>query len=280
MQRQYLVPSATLLAFVSLDCAAGAGSQDGQGSGGPSSGVEINRGASGSGGNAGSPTTGDDATAAYADALAVVGGGDGASQGDDSSTTSDSSGSRRKHEAGSNSGTSSSSGSNMDMGASSDAATADAAPWDTGAASDGGWLMTVYVTFYGWADNSPPGDAIAYPMMHSAAGGTGTYADPITFATDRTEFEPGTILYVPFIEKYIVMEDDCVDCDSEWKTSRKWHIDLWMNSSANESTNALLACENQWTRASTNVEVGPPPDRLVTQPPLFDPAANVCRSSP
>ncbi len=155
----------------------------------------------------------------------------------------------------------------------------DASP-DAGVASEGGALMAVYVTFYGWADNSPPGDAIAYPKIHSAAGGTGTYADPITFATDREEFAPGTILYVPFIEKYIVMEDDCVDCDSDWTMSQKWHIDLWMNSSAAESPDALAACENQWTRRSTDVEVGPPPDRLVTTAPLFDPTANVCRSSP
>ncbi len=167
----------------------------------------------------------------------------------------------------------------------SDAApsTPEAAPGDGAApdtASDGGTMMTVYVTFYGWADNSPPGDAIAYPTIHSAAGGTGTYPDPITFATDRSEFAPGTILYVPFIEKYVVMEDDCVDCDSEWKASQKWHIDLWMNSSAAESASALTACENQWTRRSTDVEVLPPPDRLATTRPLFDPSANACRSSP
>ncbi len=179
-----------------------------------------------------------------------------------------------------------------ETGASSDAAAAEASPPirdapsgddsspETGIASDGGHLMTMYVTFYGWADNSPPGGAIAYPTIHRTAGGTGTYADPITFATDRAELAPGTILYVPFIEKYVVMEDDCAECDTDWMTSQKWHIDLWMNSNAGENTNALLACEDQWTRSSTSVEVDPPSDRLVTTAPLFDPSANVCRSSP
>jgi 3D (Asp-Asp-Asp) domain-containing protein len=145
--------------------------------------------------------------------------------------------------------------------------------------------MSVYVTFYGWADNSPPGNAIAYPKsggyatLHNGAGGTGTYANPITFATDRTEFAVGTILYVPFIQKYVVMEDSCGQCATDW-TTHKWHIDLWMNSNGTESSASLITCEGQWTRSSTSVEIGPPPDRTVTARPLFDPATNLCRTSP
>ncbi|NUO55526.1 MAG: carbohydrate-binding protein, partial [Hamadaea sp.] len=40
-----------------------------------------------------------------------------------------------------------------------------------------------FITFYGWYDNTPPGGDIAYPQIHSTAGGKGTYADPITFAS-------------------------------------------------------------------------------------------------
>ena len=103
-----------------------------------------------------------------------------------------------------------------------------------------GTMLSVYVTFYGWADNSPPGGAIAYPKsggfptVHDVAGGTGTLGDPVTFATDKAEFPAGTILYVPFIEKYVVMEDDCAECDSDWTGSQKRHIDVWMNSNAAE----------------------------------------------
>jgi hypothetical protein len=154
------------------------------------------------------------------------------------------------------------------------------------AGAEGGTMMSVYVTFYGWADNSPPGGAIAYPMnggfptLHDTAGGTGTYADPITFATDEAEFQVGTILYVPFIEKYVIMEDDCVECDSDWTSMHKWHTDLWMNSSASESSSALTNCEDSWTRNSTVVEVDPPPGRTVTTAPLFDPSTNTCRTTP
>jgi 3D (Asp-Asp-Asp) domain-containing protein len=154
------------------------------------------------------------------------------------------------------------------------------------AGGDASVMMSVYVTFYGWADNSPPGGAIAYPMnggyptLRNAAGGTGTYADPITFATDKNELPVGTRVYVPFIEKYVIMEDDCAQCDTDWTTSHKWHIDLWMNSNGTESSAALQTCEGNWTRASTVIEVNPPAGRAVTTRPLFDPSTNTCRTTP
>jgi hypothetical protein len=147
-------------------------------------------------------------------------------------------------------------------------------------------MQAVEMTFYGWPDNSPPGNAIAYPMnggyptIHDAAGGTGTYADPITFATDAAEFPPGTILYAAVIEKYLIMEDDCTECDSDWSGSMTWHIDVWMNSNAAASANAVEACEDQWTQSSTMVEVSPPPGLPVTTLPLFDTTTDTCRTSP
>lgn len=168
--------------------------------------------------------------------------------------------------------------------------TSDASPAPSDATADSsaeaGESVSVYATFYGWADNSPPGGAIAYPKsdgnptVHDTAGGSGTYADPITFATDKAELPVGTLLYVPFIEKYVVMEDDCVECDSDWTSAHKWHIDLWMNSNGTESSAALSSCEDRWTRTSTPVEVNPPAGRPVTPSPLFDPSTNTCRTTP
>src|SRR5437764_10053547 len=86
---------------------------------------------------------------------------------------------------------------------------------------------SMYVTLYGWLDNSPPGNAIAYPQIHSGAGGTGTYSDPVTFATDSAELAPGTRVYVSYMKKYFIMEDDCAQCDTDWSSSRLRHIDLW-----------------------------------------------------
>ena len=173
-----------------------------------------------------------------------------------------------------------------EAGPQDDATAAPSSDAGDGAAGEAGATMSVYVTFYGWADNSPPGGAIAYPRsggyptLHETAGGTGTYADPITFATDKAEFPVGTRLYVPFIEKYVIMEDDCVECDSDWTSSQKWHVDLWMNSNGTESTSALTSCEDRWTRDSAPVEVAPPDGRTVTTTPLFTPATNTCRTTP
>jgi len=159
----------------------------------------------------------------------------------------------------------------------SDGSTSDAAS---------GRTQAVYLTFYGWPDNSPPGGAIAYPQnggsptVHNTAGGTGTYADPITFATDEAEFPVGTVLFAPVIEKYLVMEDDCAECDTDWSSSQKWHIDVWMNSNGADDSNAVLDCEDQWTRSTTVVEIDPPPGRPATAPPLFDTTTNLCRTSP
>jgi 3D (Asp-Asp-Asp) domain-containing protein len=181
--------------------------------------------------------------------------------------------------------------------AASDATTADgaasegSAPADSGVvveagAGEAGTMQTVEMTFYGWADNSPPGASIAYPKsggfptIHDTAGGTGTYADPITYATDKSELPIGTIVYAPVIEKYLVMEDDCGQCDTDWSGSMMWHIDVWMNSNGTETTSALAACEDQWTQNTTTIEVNPPPGRAVTTAPLFDPSTNTCRTTP
>jgi 3D (Asp-Asp-Asp) domain-containing protein len=156
---------------------------------------------------------------------------------------------------------------------------------DSAPPAEAGTNQTMEVTFYGWDDNSPPGNAIAYPKssgyptIHDAAGGTGTYADPITFATDKNELPIGSIVYAPFIEKYLVMEDDCGGCDSDWATM-SWHIDVWMNSDGTENPSALFDCEDQWTQCSTNIVIHPPPGLTVTTTPLFDPATNSCRSTP
>ncbi|GAC1570832.1 MAG: hypothetical protein NVS3B20_02630 [Polyangiales bacterium] len=134
------------------------------------------------------------------------------------------------------------------------------------------------VTFYGWADNSPPGASISNPTLHPKAGGVGTFANPITFATDSGEWAPGTILYVPFIRKYVVLEDLCGRCTTDWASGHR-HIDVWMNS---DSTNLsqLLKCENNWTRSFVDVEVNPPATRKVTTVPLFDPSSGLCRTTP
>src|SRR5215208_1998846 len=142
-----------------------------------------------------------------------------------------------------------------------------------------------YMTFYTWLDNDPPGNAIAYPRssfpitVHETAGGIGTYADPITMASDPTGWAIGTRMYSPFLRKYLMMEDWCEGCVRDWRQSRKHHIDVWMNS--NQTTGeAVHECAYRWTQERTSIEVNPPRNRSVDQRPLFDTATATCLEPP
>jgi hypothetical protein len=125
------------------------------------------------------------------------------------------------------------------------------------------------VTLYGARDNDPPGSReIAYPSAHRQAGGTGTFADPITFATSRAELAVGTVVYYPFLKRYFVMEDQCAECETEWAGAHTPHLDLW----AGESTNAgIIACEDALTRDGlVAVVVNPPSNLPVVSTPIYD----------
>ncbi len=150
-----------------------------------------------------------------------------------------------------------------------------------GAATTARGTYRMEVTFYGWPDNTPPSGAIAYPIIHKTAGGIGSYANPITFATDRSEIAPGTRLYLPLVKKYLIMEDDCTECDRDWSTRRKRHIDVWTNSNAKSNTNAVLNCEDQLTPArAVPVIVDPRAGLTVSKRPLYDIARNWCYFGP
>lgn len=132
----------------------------------------------------------------------------------------------------------------------------------------------VYITYYGWNDNDPPGTAIAYPInensktIHNGAGGTGTFSDPVTFASDAKTFSVGAKIYVPYIKKYAIMEDFCASCKGN-------HIDIWVGGNgANEQK--LIACEEKLTRSSENIELNPPNNRPVDTSPLFNSETSNC----
>ena len=143
------------------------------------------------------------------------------------------------------------------------------------------------VTLYGWPDNSPPGDAIAYPKsdgeptIHDAAGGVGTYANPVTFATDKSELPVGTIVYYAYLHRYFIMEDDCTECDADWSGQgsdggrNTYHIDLWIGGHGGDS-NDVIDCEDALTQSSAKVTLNPPSDEPVDTTPLFNSSSNRC----
>jgi len=120
------------------------------------------------------------------------------------------------------------------------------------------------VTFYGWPDNTPPGAAIAHPVIHATAGGVGSYCDPTTFATEPTSAENalipyGTRIYVPLVDKYFIREDDCTasgpsvgsgsnGCYGVW-------TDLWIGGTASTKTSAVVNCENALTPSAAQTIV-------------------------
>ncbi|OGG01419.1 hypothetical protein A2Z33_02680 [Candidatus Gottesmanbacteria bacterium RBG_16_52_11] len=133
-----------------------------------------------------------------------------------------------------------------------------------------------YITYYGWPDNSPPGDAIAYPKhrypdaVHETAGGSGTFTDPVTFAAVTGSVDIGTVYYLPYIAKYVVMEDICSNC-------RQYnHIDIWMNSGP-EFAGEVETCQRKWTRQQEKVITDPPPGLPVNHAPIFSRETGWCR---
>jgi len=120
------------------------------------------------------------------------------------------------------------------------------------------------VTFYGWPDNTPPGAAIAHPVIHATAGGVGSYCDPTTFATEPTSAENalipyGTRIYVPLVDKYFIREDDCTasgpsvgdgndGCYGVW-------TDLWIGGTATTKTSAVVNCEDALTPSAAQIIV-------------------------
>jgi hypothetical protein len=110
------------------------------------------------------------------------------------------------------------------------------------------------ITFYGWPDNSPPGNAIAHPVLHQVASGDGTYCNPTTFATEKkndSQIPYGIKIYVPFLEQYFMREDDCAHsgphrghghngCSGLW-------FDLWIGGDKASIPHDVFWCEDHLT---------------------------------
>jgi hypothetical protein len=173
-----------------------------------------------------------------------------------------------------------------------------------GGANVGGTGVTwakVYVTWYGYDDNSCQTEAqhtcanIAYPksdgystLHDGATEGKGNYDDPVTFAAavkdDPETFggasiKPGTIIYYPKVKKYFMMEDSCAECTDEWTATQLLHVDLWMGPSTPPQGQTmfgqpLIDCEDHGTDSSADnptdtIIVDPPSTLVVDQTMLF-----------
>ncbi|KAI0408037.1 hypothetical protein F4802DRAFT_550283 [Xylaria palmicola] len=125
----------------------------------------------------------------------------------------------------------------------------------------------VKTTFYGVPDNDPAGsDAIAFSCSSRGfhAGGTGTFSDPLTFASRQgSAYRQCEIVYFPYLKKYIRNEDICAACNTaEW-------VDIFTGNSQNGGSNQVN-CENQLTPNAVQSVIRDPATNLeVDTTPLF-----------
>ncbi|MGN7253326.1 hypothetical protein [Arthrobacter sp. SAFR-014] len=119
-------------------------------------------------------------------------------------------------------------------------------------------VSTAFTTAYTWYDNTPEGSAtISHPVLHRTAGGTGTYADPVTIAVghslatgeDVLDVPAGTRIYLPDVRRYFIVEDTCGDgndpengpchqgANAQGTNSTIW-IDMWIGGQSTDAAGA------------------------------------------
>ena len=95
-------------------------------------------------------------------------------------------------------------------------------------------LSGAYITGYSYFDNNPPGSAaISNPVIHQRAGGTGTFADPITVAINVPQFPWGTKFYIPNLRAYFIAEDTIGD-----SPGTPPHLDVWVGGQSSSESSA------------------------------------------
>ena len=52
----------------------------------------------------------------------------------------------------------------------------------------------------------------SFKCLTNLGAGAGTYDDPLTMASAAGEWTQCEIIYVPYLEKYVIYEDYCAQC--------------------------------------------------------------------
>jgi hypothetical protein len=143
--------------------------------------------------------------------------------------------------------------------------------------------FSAYITAYTYWDNTPPGSSdISDPIIHQKAGGTGTFADPITLAVGHSyaggvhtlDYAPGTKFYLPYLKKYFIVEDTCGDgshpengpCHTGYQ-GHPW-LDLWIDG-ANGTRSSTNACAEELTEVHAIIE-NPASNYAVVPGPVYN----------
>ncbi|MBO0876802.1 MAG: hypothetical protein J2P19_25790 [Pseudonocardia sp.] len=129
--------------------------------------------------------------------------------------------------------------------------------------------MSIWLTGYSWQDNTPPGSSkVGEPVLHQVAGGTGTFADPITVATPGHQgdqaWKPGTKFYLPTVRRYVIVEDSGAAKEPEGTDT---HLDMWIGGQ-DGTKSATDDCENQFT-GKVPAQLNPPDGLPVMAGPIY-----------
>jgi hypothetical protein len=139
--------------------------------------------------------------------------------------------------------------------------------------------LSIWLTGYSWQDNTPPGSAIvSHPVLHREAGGTGTFADPITVAVsghDATMAWPaGTRFYLPSVKRYVIVEDSGA---SKAPSGTDGHLDMWIDGQGGTKSDTD-DCMDQMTSEHAPAVINPRVGLPVLAGPIY--AHNTCNIPP
>jgi hypothetical protein len=138
--------------------------------------------------------------------------------------------------------------------------------------------LTIWLTGYSWQDNTPPGSSIVgEPVLHKQAGGTGTFADPITVAVPGhqgdMDWQPGTKFYLSSVQRYVMVEDSGA---AKPPSGDDTHLDMWIGGQ-DGTKQTTDDCENALT-GNVPAQVNPPNNLPVMAGPIF--AGGKCNIPP
>ena len=129
--------------------------------------------------------------------------------------------------------------------------------------------LNIWLTGYSWQDNTPPGSSVVgEPVLHQQAGGTGTFADPITVAVPGHQgamaWQPGSRFYLPTVKRYVLVEDSGA---SRAPAGTDTHLDMWIGGQ-DGTLAATNACEDSLT-GRVAAELNPPNNLPVIVGPIY-----------
>lgn len=124
-------------------------------------------------------------------------------------------------------------------------------------------ISDVRFTFYGVADGNSDVTAFSCGDNGGKAGGDGTYSNPETFATSKSNptFTRCEIIYIPYLHKYLQYTDLCVQCDADYTSHQSTHIDLWIGSNTS-GQEAQILCELSFGSIQGQTIIQNPPSTL------------------